>query len=97
MAGELGMEIDLARVPAANGLTATQILYSESCGRFVITLAPDKKDRFEELLSGMKASQVGTVSESPGFCIINSSGQTIIDEDINKLKDSWKKPFGDLI
>jgi len=97
MAGALGMEIDLARVPAVNGLSTSQTLYSESCGRFVITLAPDNKERFEEFFSGMKANPVGTVTESPDFCVIDNTGQTIIREDINKLKDSWKKPFGDFV
>jgi phosphoribosylformylglycinamidine (FGAM) synthase-like enzyme len=97
MAGELGMEISLAPIPAANGLTASQILYSESCGRFVITLSPDKKERFEGIFSGMKKGLIGSVTEKSCFSVKDSNGQTIIDEDIGELKESWKKPFGDLI
>ncbi len=97
MAGELGMEISLAHIPAANGLTASQILYSESCGRFVITLSPDKKERFEGIFSGMKKGLIGSVIEKPCLSIKDNNGQAIIDEAINKLKESWEKPFGDLI
>ncbi len=97
MAGELGMEIDLAGVPTSEGLSASKILYSESCGRFVITLAPEKKDRFEAIFADMKTGEIGVVTASPLFSVKNSKGQTIINEDISKLKESWKKPFGDLI
>lgn len=97
MAGELGMEISLAHIPAANGLTTGRILYSESCGRFVITLSPEKKERFEEIFSGMKKGLIGSVTEKQCLSVKDSNGQAIIDEDINKLKESWKKPFGDLI
>jgi phosphoribosylformylglycinamidine synthase len=96
MAGELGMDLNLGRVPAVNGLSVSRILYSESCGRFVITVAPEKRQRFEEIFSGMKTGLIGTATESPGFSVKDSNGQTIIKEDIHKLKKSWKNPFGDL-
>ena len=97
MAGELGMEIDLDRVPAAQGLKPSHVLYSETCGRFIITVAPDRKDAFEAVFSGLIISQVGIVTESPLLSVKDNNGQEIISEDIMGLKDSWKKPFGDLI
>jgi len=96
MAGELGMDLSLGRVPALNGLSVSRILYSESCGRFVLTVAPEKRQRFEAVFSGMKTGLIGTATESPVFSVKDSNGQTIIKEDIHKLKKSWKKPFGDL-
>jgi len=97
MAGELGMELDLNRIPAAGGLTASQILYSESCGRLVITVAPEKRESFEKTFSGMKIGLIGAVTKSPDFSVKDGNGHTIIKEDINRLKESWKKPFGELI
>jgi phosphoribosylformylglycinamidine synthase len=97
MAGGLGMEIRLKQVPAASGLTATQLIYSESCGRFIITVAPEKKEEFEEKFSGMKLGRVGLITESPAFVIRDVTEKTIIHEDITELKASWMKPFGELI
>ena len=97
MAGELGLKIDLARIPVSEGLTISQTLYSETCGRFVITLAPEKKERFEEIFTQMHIGQIGVVTQSGDLTVRNGNGQTIINEDINDLKESWKKPFGDLI
>ncbi|MDY6972681.1 MAG: phosphoribosylformylglycinamidine synthase subunit PurS [Thermodesulfobacteriota bacterium] len=97
MAGELGMEINLPCVQTAQELSVTQVLYSESCGRFVVTIAPEKKDGFERIFSGMKLGRVGVVTESPLFCIRDAGGETIIEENQNELKDCWKRPFGELI
>jgi len=97
MAGELGMEIQLAMIPVVSGLTVSQILYSESCGRFIITVAPEKKERFENIFSGMKMEQVGLVTESGYLSIRDAKGRAIIEEDVFTLKGSWKKRFGDLI
>jgi phosphoribosylformylglycinamidine synthase subunit PurSL len=97
MAGELGMEIDLSLIPGSAGLTPSQVLYSESCGRFVITVAPWKKERFEEIFSGMNMERVGEITESPLFTMKSDNGEPIIREELSKLRDSWKMPFGDLI
>ena len=59
MAGELGMQIDLSQIPVSPGITATQILYSESCGRFIVTVPPEKREAFENLLSGTKMGAGG--------------------------------------
>ena len=97
MAGELGMALGLANVPSPKGLTASQVLYSESCGRFIVTLSPEKKERFEEIFTDMDKGLIGSVTEKPRLSVKDSKGRIIIDEDIGKLKESWKKPFGDLI
>ncbi len=97
MAGELGMETHLKPIPSASGLTATQILYSESCGRFIITVAQEKKESLEKIFSGMKLGRVGVITESPGFVIRDITEEAIIDEDITELKAVWKRPFGELI
>jgi len=97
MGGELGMEIDLGSVPCQNELSDTQILYSESAGRFVVTVDPEKRKDFENLFLETMIGHVGFVTESPLFRIGHKNDSWIIEEDILKLKDSWEKPFGELI
>ncbi|MCP4669181.1 MAG: phosphoribosylformylglycinamidine synthase, partial [Deltaproteobacteria bacterium] len=69
MAGEVGMEIHLPRIPAEAGLTPSQTLYSESAGRFVITVSPENREPFEAIFSGMKLGRTGVVTESPRLSI----------------------------
>ena len=44
MGGDLGMTIQLPAIPAVQGLSDSQKLYSESCGRFVVTVSPEQKN-----------------------------------------------------
>jgi phosphoribosylformylglycinamidine synthase len=97
MAGGLGIETHLKSIPGTPGLTATQVLYSESCGRFIMTVAPDNQEDFEGKFSGMKLGRIGLTTESPGFVVMDTADKAIISEDIAELKAGWMKPFGELI
>jgi phosphoribosylformylglycinamidine synthase len=97
MGGELGMEIHLGDIPSSGQLTASQILFSESAGRFVVTIDPAKQKAFEKIFDGLIISQVGIVAESPVLRIKDGEGALIIEEEISQLKDWWNRPFGGLI
>ncbi|MBN2124538.1 MAG: phosphoribosylformylglycinamidine synthase subunit PurS [Deltaproteobacteria bacterium] len=97
MGGELGMEAILEEVPMEGDLSDTQILYSESAGRFIVTVDPANREAFERLFSGRRIGCIGHVTDSPLFHIRGKGGETLIQEGIGELKDAWKRPFGDLI
>jgi phosphoribosylformylglycinamidine synthase II len=97
MAGELGMDLSLAGLPATPHISPTRMLYSESAGRFVVTVDPQKRAAFERLFKGKKFGLVGTVTESPVFRVRDPQGALLLVEDVLELKEIWKKPFGDLI
>ncbi|MBW2206303.1 MAG: phosphoribosylformylglycinamidine synthase subunit PurS [Deltaproteobacteria bacterium] len=97
MAGELGMEISLEKCPVPDALNDTRILYSESAGRYVVTVDPQKRELFEAAFSGMKIACIGKTTESSLFRVQNQMGNSIIEEDVLLLKESWKGVFGGLI
>jgi phosphoribosylformylglycinamidine synthase len=97
MAGETGMDLRLDAVPGVPALSAGQILYSESCGRFIVTIDPKKQTEFESLFSDLPAARVGVVTDSDRFRIYNGEGEPLVDEAVSALKSSWTEPFGDLI
>ena len=97
MGGGLGMDLDLAQVPAADGIGDHVLLFSESAGRFVVTVDPANQQHFEDLLKGLPCAAVGTVTETPRLIIRGSKGQPIIDAAVPALKAAWQQPFGDLI
>jgi phosphoribosylformylglycinamidine synthase len=97
MGGALGITLQLPLIPSVPDLSNAQALYSESCGRFIITVAPERQVPFEKCFFGMKFKEVGVVTEAPDFVITGENGDTVLKENIHRLKDSWKKPFGDLI
>jgi phosphoribosylformylglycinamidine synthase len=91
--GGLGIEADLARVPASGMVRNDYILFSETQSRFVATVAPEKKDRFEKCLQGNVFARIGTVLESPRFIVKGLQGRTVIDSDIYELKQAWQSPL----
>ena len=97
MGGELGMDIHLQDAPCEPGLTDIQILYSESAGRFVVTVDPSKKEAFEAHFSGLNLGLVGHTTESTLFRVQNGQGTVIIEENVLDLKAAWKSRFGHLI
>jgi phosphoribosylformylglycinamidine synthase len=52
MAGGLGLDVDLSAVPMPEALRDDQILYSESAGRFIVTLDPKKPERLRKSVRG---------------------------------------------
>ncbi len=92
-AGGLGMKIDLARVPAKGIDRDDTLLFSESQSRFVVTIPPEHRAGFEEILSGCTLTQIGTVLASGLLTITGLQGGVIIEEEISELKAAWQKPL----
>ena len=92
-AGGLGLEIDLARVPAMGIDRDDTLLFSESQSRFVVTVAPEHQGGFEETLAGCATSQVGTVLSESRLRITGLKGNVIIEEEIGELKAAWQQPL----
>ncbi len=102
MAGNLGLKVDLGRVPAdpaEDHIDRNDILlFSESAGRFIVTVDPEQKDGFEKLFKGLSCACIGTVTgELDNFIIEGIDKQTLISLSVQELKNAWKQPFGELI
>ncbi len=97
MAGGLGMTIDLAAVPADNTLREDMLLYSESAGRFIVTIDPKNHSAFENLFAAMPMACIGRVTAQPQLTVNGLDGKPIVDLTVPALKAAWQKTFGDLI
>jgi phosphoribosylformylglycinamidine synthase len=91
------MKIELARVPAEQAQRNDFILFSESAGRFIVTIDPENRKPFEEIFTNHVWATIGTVTETPEFIIEGIEGRTLMQIPVQELKAAWKKPFGDLI
>jgi phosphoribosylformylglycinamidine synthase len=95
--GNVGMDIDLRSVPVGKELSNTRLLYSESAGRFIVTIDETKKKAFEDIMSGLKYARIGRVTDADILQVSGIDGNTIVNEKVSDLKGAWKEPFGDLI
>lgn len=93
-AGELGVSLDLAKVPLAETIERDDfILFSESPSRFVVTVSPLVEEQFRSLFVGMPCQCVGTVQEQARLQITGLDGGICLDEDTEALRNSWKSVF----
>lgn len=89
--GGYGMTLDLHSVPIEEIHTDTELLFSESASRFVVTVDPEKAKDFESCMENIPLGRIGMVNENTNIIITGIHGETILDEDIETLKSSWQK------
>jgi phosphoribosylformylglycinamidine synthase II len=92
-AGGLGLSLDLSRVPCSGVYRDDYLLFSESQSRFIVTVSPANKDRFEEALKGNTFACAGQVLAESSFRVNGIRGNRIIEDDIRVLKEIWQKPL----
>jgi phosphoribosylformylglycinamidine synthase len=97
MGGNLGMQIELDQVAADGADREDAVMFSESAGRFIVTIDPNNRQAFENLFKGLACACIGTVTETPRFEINGFDQNALVSVSIDALKAAWKKPFGDLI
>jgi phosphoribosylformylglycinamidine synthase len=87
--GDLGMRVDLSAVPREGVERDDLLLYSESAGRFVVTVRREKVDVFEKLLSGLPAARVGEVTGEKILRVKGLRGEEIMAEGLDELREAW--------
>ncbi len=93
-AGGLGAEVDLGRIPTAGAIGRNDwILFSESNTRFLVEVRPEDSLRFEARMRGLPHARIGQVTSGDRLRIVGLGGKTVVDENIDALKESWQKPF----
>ncbi|HEX4822748.1 MAG TPA: AIR synthase-related protein [Candidatus Polarisedimenticolaceae bacterium] len=65
MAAEMGMQLDLDGCADLLALEPDVALFAESCGRLVVTVAPEHAAAFEALFAGSACRPIGTVTTKP--------------------------------
>ena len=94
MGGNLGMEIDLAAVPTDQADRNDTILFSETPGRFIVTVDPANRASFEEIFRELPCACIGKVSDASGLVIRGLQSRILCDIPVEELKTAWKAPFG---
>ncbi len=93
-AGGLGATIRLESVPLGEPIDRDDfILFSESNSRFLVEVAPENKDEFEKVMSGISLAAIGQVTDSEVLEIYGIDGSRIVNASIGDLKEAWQKPI----
>ena len=97
MGGNLGIKVDLGHVPSDQLDRNDFILFSESAGRFIVTIDSENRKIFEEIFKGIASACIGAVTHGDNFIIKGIDGMTLVDVPVKDLKIAWKQPFGELV
>jgi phosphoribosylformylglycinamidine synthase len=103
-AGRLGAELDLGKVPqgarsagqgGAEPLSDTELLYSESNSRFLVSVAPQSAPAFEALFAGQPCACVGRVLKEPVLRVRGVAGAPLLERALGPLLSGWKGTSAD--
>ena len=76
--------------------TEDELLFSETIGRFVVTVDPKQQGQFEKLMKDVPYARIGNVinkNEREGSVVHNlGKGNQLLDMDT--LREKWKEPLG---
>ena len=97
MGGNLGLRVSLEKVPANDVKRNDSLMFSESAGRFIVSVDPENRTEFENIFSGHPCACIGEVTAESDFVIKGADGRQLLSSSVQALKIAWKKPFGDLI
>jgi phosphoribosylformylglycinamidine synthase len=97
MGGNLGLQVDARRIPAEGANRNDTLLFSESAGRFIVTVDPRRRSEFESAFEGLPCACIGSVTAEPVLRVAGLNGEALISLAVSDLKAAWKRPFGHLI
>jgi phosphoribosylformylglycinamidine synthase len=93
-AGHFGAEIQLSQVQRTEDVTRDeQVLFSESATRFLVEVDALNAAKFERCLKGVVRSQIGKTTADGRLVCAGLSGQSVIDESLDDLRQAWLKPL----
>lgn len=88
--GRLGVDVDVAKVATATEASPDRwgLLFGESLGRLVLTVAASDFLDLSEQLSGVTWAKVGTVTDD-GMMTVRDGDDVLISSDVEHLADVW--------
>jgi phosphoribosylformylglycinamidine synthase len=90
LAGDLGAELDLDRALDLAALAPDVALFSESNGRFVITVAESDAGSFERALAPHACVRVGRVT-AERHLRVRHGGRSIVDVPLDALRSAFRR------
>ena len=89
--GRLGVRVDLEKVPREGGLADDKILFSESSGRFVVSVRKKDCAKFENEMRGCAFGKVGEVKKDDVFEVKGVGEHGAIYTKVGVLLAAWQR------
>jgi phosphoribosylformylglycinamidine (FGAM) synthase-like enzyme len=93
-AGGLGMVIYLGQVPLGEAVNRDDyVLFSESNTRFLVEVAPEDRQQFEDMMAGVDFAAFGRVTGKERLEIYGLNGEIVLSAFVAELKEAWQRPL----
>jgi phosphoribosylformylglycinamidine synthase len=93
IAGECGVEIDLGKLTESASLTDEELLFSESCGRILVTVRLECERDFIDIFKGLIVQRIGTTRGEKTLLVRGKRGETLCSIDVQELKQRYREPL----
>jgi phosphoribosylformylglycinamidine synthase subunit PurSL len=89
--GDLGVEIDLSRVPCdEDGLGDAERAWSESLTRFLVETTAEDAPRFLAAMKGLPCAEIGVVRAEPSMIVRGVDGRVRVRATVAELERAWR-------
>jgi len=93
-AGGMGIEADLRGLPKSDDCQRIDTqLFSESTSRYIVEVEPEKYDAFAKLMLNLPFGQIAKVTDEKSLTIKAQDGKTVVNLDLDSMKQAWLKPL----
>jgi len=93
IAGRLGAKIDLKKVPGVGFGRTDSLLFSESQSRFLVTIAPENKEKFEAEMNGTRFAEIGIITGDK--LEVTGLNEKHFSLSVSELEEAYKKTLRD--
>ncbi|SFJ47954.1 phosphoribosylformylglycinamidine synthase subunit II [Desulfomicrobium apsheronum] len=90
LAGRIGADIDVDKIPALDCPLPEQRLYSESASRFVVTVPDDRRDAFQALFAQDFMAAIGRTTSDEKLTL-RAGSAILANASVEDLAAAWKK------
>jgi phosphoribosylformylglycinamidine synthase len=92
-----GASLELSRCIEESGLSVEELLFSESAGRFVVSVDPEKEQVMHSIAADAAVVKIGTVTENGKLeirCGARCLAQLVVDEITERYREPLYHVFG---
>ena len=87
--GRLGASLNLNKVPTLESMNASEVLYSESASRLLVSVRPDMASFFEAQMHDSICARLGEVTND-SHLTVSSGNSVLLREDVEGLARAFK-------
>ncbi|NPB00326.1 MAG: phosphoribosylformylglycinamidine synthase subunit PurL [Crenarchaeota archaeon] len=91
IAGRLGAEVDVRKIPYEGEFRPDYVLFSESNTRFIVEVPEDNLSRVLQILKDVPHAVIGRVIREPRL-VVKNGDNILADLGIGELDSAWRRP-----